>query len=210
MSMSLDDFAKDCFTLDKLLTIEEVEFILQKSEENILSQQALDLCLQRCMESDQESIIEEMSEFMWRGKVKSGSYKISGCSVFLTLDFQLTLYKMENNVLKEFLGSFNLKDSEVTFDYKNHTINIGVVEKGILWNTKHSLQMTTTNQSLSQSEDQYVQLVTLLGMTELLSQRGKSHNSMRTDLSISENSAVSDDERRNSEQMTPVNEQEVD
>lgn len=28
MSISLDDFAKDCFTLNKLLTIEEVEFIL--------------------------------------------------------------------------------------------------------------------------------------------------------------------------------------
>lgn len=80
-----------------------------------------------------------MCIFMWWGKVKSGSYKISACSLFLTLDFQLALYKMDNNVLKEFLGSFNLKNTEILFDFKNNTININVVEKGILWNTKHSL-----------------------------------------------------------------------
>ena len=50
MNMSLDDFAKDCFSLEKLLNEDEIKFVLDTSKLNTLNEVSLRTSLENCLQ----------------------------------------------------------------------------------------------------------------------------------------------------------------
>lgn len=108
LNISLDDFADDCFNIRKLLTEEEISFILLKAGESELSMNAMKKCLDTCISINQDQIIPSLYHFLWKGKVKGGCFKVQFISIFLTLDNYLSFYEIENNCLREHLGSYEM------------------------------------------------------------------------------------------------------
>lgn len=136
MSISLDDFARDCFNLQQLLTENEIKFVLGKSQMSELSQESLINCLRKCSQLNQNEMIQKMYVFMWKGKVKSGDFKAPLLSLFFTLDFNIAIYKSENGTLRESIGTYELRDTDLQFNHRENVVEISVVSKGMFWNSK--------------------------------------------------------------------------
>lgn len=108
---------------------------------------------------------------MWKGKIKSGCFNVQYVSIFLSLDYQFSVFQVENNVLKRQLGNFDIKNCSVQFDNRNQLVDFSFIEKGLLWDTTKNFKFQLLECTLQDAQNIYFEHLQQMGYQEMIDQR---------------------------------------
>jgi hypothetical protein len=196
VSFDLDDFAKESFDIFQLLNEDDKNFVLQKAEMDSISILAVKNCLRNCLVLEQDEMLKSFYSYRFLGKIRSGyfSKKATDLAIFLTLDFNYSLYAMKDNNIYEYLLNIPMQHVSLKTNFRKCLMEFSFGEKGWFFNSTKKFEI-----SLTKDEIEIWNLIHAKNCAILNADDTKTvftSDEKYTDLSISDNSSNNDNKNK--------------